>query len=589
MNPKMEDAGKRTPVGPKGENGVVASGRGRPVRETGAVETGAWPLLLPLGLGLGAFPAGLLVLTALTILAGGTISWWQAPLAFLLSLATAWASALHLSPAGGRRLALSATVSTAALVLLAGLGSGMVYDMSWDGQSYQQDSVIQLAAGWNPIHSAGFPVATSHEMELTHWAKGMSYCEAAVYRATGRIETGKMFHWVLLAAAFCLSWQAFRSLMAGPPWLVTWLAGLAAGSPVSLGQVLTFYIDGALSSWLVILGACLCLYGKQERRWQLAGAAVSTMCLVTVKFTAVAYAALFLLPLVAVFLARRHFGAGARLAGVFFLAGLTGTAVLGWHPYVTNAVRFGHPFYPMAGPGSFYHSILLNDQLPRDFYGRNRLEKFGRSLFGPVDNVCGQTESRLKAPFSLTWPEVLQMREFHAVRLGGWGPWFGPAFVLSLLLLALLAGGRDPRAGPLALVAVPLLLPILLVSESWWARFYPQLALLPVLAAGAGWLSGRRGLKALSLAVLAVLTVNNLTGPGIGNLYLLKQSRSLDACLDRLAEGPQPVAVYFWWFGSTRLRLAEHGIRYREVSDVSLLPSPNPDRLPGTWVRYCVP
>ncbi len=555
--------------------------------ETG--EKDSWPLLLPLGLGLVTFPAGLLILTALTLLSGGTVSWWQAPSAFLLAIATAWVSALRLHPAGGRRLALSAAVSTAVLVLLAGAASGMVYDMSWDGQSYQQDSVIQLAEGWNPIYSSRFPVPTPHEMELTHWAKGLSYCEAAVYRATGRIETGKMFHWILLAAAFCLSWQAFRAFVAGPPWLVAWLAGLAAGNPVGLGQALTFYIDGPLSSWLVILGACLCLYGKQGRGWQLAGAVVSAMCLVTLKFTAVVYVALFLLSLVAVCLARRRFRAGARLAGLFFLAGLAGTAVLGWHPYVTNAVRFGHPFYPMAGPGSFYHSILLQDQLPRDFYGRNRLDKFWRSLFSPVDNVHGQTESRQKAPFSLTWPEVLQMREFHAVRLGGWGPWFGPAAVLSLLLLALLAAGRDPRAGTLAVIMVPLLLPILLVSESWWARFYPQLALLPVVAAGAGWLSGRRGPKAVALVTLAVLTMNNLAGPGIGNLYLIKQSRALDACLDRLREGPQPVVVCFWWFGSSRLRLEEHGIRYREVNDVSLLPSRPAETLPGTRIRYCAP
>lgn len=546
-------------------------------------------LLLPAAWGLIAFPAGLLLLTGLSLLAGGTIGYWQAPVALLLAAGTALAGSRWLFPAWTWPRRLLPPLAVLLIIGGAAWAGNAVYDLSWDGQAYHQDSIIQLAAGWNPVHSTTFPEPTRQQMELTHWAKGASYCGAAVYKFTGRIETGKLFHWVLILAAFCFSWSAFRaSGLASKP-LVLWFSLLAAVNPVSLGQVFTFYVDGLLASWLVILAANLFLYWKQERPWHLCAALVVTGSAVTVKFTAIPYAAFFIAVLVAGYLVRRRFRQAFRISWIFLLAGAGGAVCLGWNPYITNTLKHGHPFYPMAGPGAFYHTVLLSDQLPEDFYEQTRLEKMIRSVFSPVENIARPVSSRLKTPFVVLRSEYEQMSQFHAIRLGGWGPWFGPALLLAILLWILLLLTMPKQALLLLALSAPFLLPAISISESWWARFYPQLAMLPVLMAAGAWLSGRLWARAGALLLLVILTYN-LALPGfLQSRFSLQQSRAMTVCLEKLQVSPQPVVVYFHWFSSNRLRLKDYGIHYLEVDSLEKLPCPLPERLPSTWVRYCPP
>src|SRR5512132_1725369 len=68
-------------------------------------------------------------------------------------------------------------------------------------------------------------------------------------------------------------------------------------------------------------------------------------------------------------------------------------------------------------------------------------------------------------------------------RLGGWGPLFSGALVLSLGVATLLfARSRRGRAA-LGLVLGAVIASMLTNRECWWARLAPQLALVPVAVA----------------------------------------------------------------------------------------------------------
>ncbi len=102
---------------------------------------------------------------------------------------------------------------------------------------------------------------------------------------------------------------------------------------------------------------------------------------------------------------------------------------VGWHPYVTNTVSSGHPFYPMAGVGA----LDFKPFLPQGFERMNRFEKLAASVFSTSSNgiwipdeagkVHGVVEARLKLPFFIS-EEELSVFKAPDVRLGGFGPLF---------------------------------------------------------------------------------------------------------------------------------------------------------------------
>jgi hypothetical protein len=547
--------------------------------------------LLPLGIGLVAFPAGLTTLVAMTLLAGGSVGPWQAPLALALAVAATASSRRSLRPGEAAwRLAIL-SLAVPAIVVAAGWLGSRVYDVSWDGQAYHQEAILQLAAGWNPIRDAAFPQGDPPYAErLVHWAKGPWYCAAAVYRSTGSIEAGKLFHGVLLLAAFCWGWSALRLLGVARGAIAVWLAGLAAFNPVAISQAPTFYVDGLLSSWLVVLAAALVLCWQRFERWPLFGALAAAVCCTTVKFTGVPYAALGLGAFVAGKIAVREYAVARRAVALFLPATLLGAALLGWAPYVTNAVRNGHPFFPMAGPGAYFSTKVMEGQAPADFASRGTLEKLARSLASPVEDVMGAQRSRSKPFGSLTRQEFAAFAVFYQVRLAGWGPWFGPALLFAAALtLALLLKPRRGEGLTLALLLTPLLLPSLLTSVSWWARFNPQLALVPVVVAAAACSTARAGLRAASVLLLCVLSVNVALPVWVQDRSVLRQSRALARRLDEVRRSGQTIAIDFTGFPSNRQRLLAHGISYRTVSAARPLACRQPQQLPGTWgVSYCV-
>ena len=105
---------------------------------------------------------------------------------------------------------------------------------------------------------------------------------------------------------------------------------------------------------------------------------------------------------------------------------------------------------------------------------------------------------------------------------------------------------------------------VLPVSACWWARYSPQVWLVPLLALAPLALAGeRRNLHRASWAVLLILTVNSA---GIARVNLranLKATREAAASLSDL-RAHAPFKVAFGNFRSNRFRLQEAGIPFTE-------------------------
>jgi hypothetical protein len=486
------------------------------------------------------------------------ISGFVLPLAFAGScLATAWATRMYF------RRPLLATLAVVAILALLVAASARIslafYDVSFDGQAYQQEGVYQLAHGWNPLVTPYIsPVSIDQDVKLIHYPKGPWIAGAAMYRLTGRIETGKFANIPLLVAAFCLALAVFAGLDKKLSMWSAAMALLAAANPVAVCQILSFYVDGQMASLLAGLAALCFLSVTEGGPWVNLLLFEAAVLLIEWKFTGLVYVTLFFAGFVVLLLWRKR--PWRKFACVALVALGLGTFVFGRNPYVSNIFENGHPFYPFLGQGDFPR-ITMDATTPPEFLHANRVANLAASIFSRSKEWPPQ--SQLKAPWQVDRSEWAAFEEPDAL-VGGFGPLFPAALVLSLALLAIgmRHGGTAPRVALILILVI--IASVLPVSACWWARYAPQVWLIPVLAlapfAGAG---EKQNLRRASWLILLILSAN-VAGIAAVNLRAnLKATREVAESLDDLRTHA-PFKVAFGYFHSNRFRLQEAGIPFTE-------------------------
>ena len=486
----------------------------------------------------------------------GFARWLGASRAFLISRQTHAEAKSSLTSRSW--LASAGILAVLAAVLLFGIYvSGKYYDLSWDGQTYHQEGIIQLADGWNPFHDQ--PLQLVNSAWINHYAKGPWIAAASLYILTGHIEQGKVFNILLIVSSFFLCLSAllthYRDRLLEP----VLFSVLAAGNPVSILQATTFYNDGQLSSLLVIIIALLFLIVESPSAWPALTLALSVIIAVNIKFTALAYILALGLPvLLYLFLTKKW--RPLRMLGLSFSIGLVaGLLFVGFNPYVTNTVRNGNPFYPLAGP----HAVdIVKANSPAEFQTMNRFEKLFVSTFSETGNIDSSHSTHWKWPFTVDQKEVDSL--WPDTRIAGFGPLFGGAVLLSPILLVTAWPHDKKKTLAYACLGLLIICSALVNSEAWWARYAPQLWLLPVLCAMLGLAMNSKPPKILGLAILLVLCLNLFL---VSASYFAGQSKGCAILKSQLAEMKRAplVLVSFRSMYSNRVRLTEAGIHYREV------------------------
>jgi hypothetical protein len=461
------------------------------------------------------------------------------------------------------RRPLRVTVVVAALLVLlvaAATGiSGAFYDVSYDGQAYHQEGVYQLAHGWNPLSTRyDSPVSAFRNIIMNHYPKGPWIVAASMYRITGHIETGKFASLLLVCAAFSMALAAFagwrKKLSAWP----VAMAVLVAANPVALCQILTFYVDGQMVSLFVCLAALCSLSVADGNLWVDLLLFEAAVLIIQVKFTGLVYVTILFAGYLGLLAWQK-----LPLRKPFYTAVLAlglGTCVFGMNPYVFNILENGHPFYPFFGKGDLPNFSVRNDT-PPEFWEANRMAILAASVFSR--SRVWPPESMLKPPWHVDGSEWRQFQE-PDVRTGGFGPLFPAALVLSLAFLAirLWRGGAAPWiATAIVLIIITSVLP---VSACWWARYAPQVWLIPLVAlAPLGGAVEKAHWRRLSWLVLLILSVN------VAGIARVNFRANLDATRDVAASlvdlrSQVPFKIAFGNLRSTRFRLQEAGIPFIE-------------------------
>jgi len=531
--------------------------------------------LIPLSLFLGSLTLIWLVLTGIftqiLFLLNVPISTWHLAITLFLTVLCGFifADIWKLT----RKTVLTVELGYILLVCASVLWAGNFIDLSWDGNDYQQRAIIHLRSGWNPIKTTLDPSNVYFNQAANHYPKLPWILGSGFYIVTGNIEHGKAPQALLICSVFFLSVTLLMHFEMLKPIQIVLIAMLAALNPVSTYQSLSYYVDGWGSSITIALFVLFLLLYHRFDGAVLLAILMTVIIGLNIKFTFTVYTVLLCLgffSLLAFYWRSREIGGNVKIGRLFqvlFISVVIGICIAGYQPYIINTIKYGNPFYPVIGGTELNQTKIMEGQYPGNFIGKSGLEKLIRSIFSRSGNPIGVgSNAQFKMPFAVDQNELFTFSASD-VRVGGFGPLFGG---ILLLACAVFIANLNPTNGQKNIVAIIL---IVLVSgtafsnpEYWWARYVPQLWIIPLVLLSLVWLSQGR-LNILLGWVLSFVMLTNIILIGVAyvgkNYYTTQDIR---VHLAKMAAEHQTYAVDFRVFAPWRLKLEAYGIPYEDFT-----------------------
>jgi hypothetical protein len=449
--------------------------------------------------------------------------------------------------------------------------SGSFFDLSWDGQAYHQETVIQLMNGWNPIYSNVGEVP--HSIWIDHYSKGAEINAAALSTVTRSIEECKAINIFLIITTFLIAFAAIILTSDTIKLRYAFVLGfLISMNPVSTSQSLSFYVDGQLASAISCFLCLILLLSKRVDTFVLMSLFSTIIILINLKFLGVIYVLIFSLGLIYwSFTYKRE--KLILISKYLFFSLLIGLLIVGYNPYVTNTVNDGNPFYPLIGS----NIDIMTRNTPPNLLNTNSFENLFSSIFSHP--TVGIKDCEYKIPFIFS---IEDLKAFRAtdVRTSGFGPLFSGAIIICLLnLLGLLKTKKsimlnNPDISIKLLILLSLFISVLINPQSWWARYVPQLWLIPIFSLFFTLNIKTKIFKYSNYFLILILVINALLVSSVYVYYQMKNTENLNDEMNSLSSlNNGEIKVHFSNFYSNRVRLDERGIEYEEVPQLNISPS----------------
>ena len=424
----------------------------------------------------------MLIASGATFLIGGSLSFWQAPLAFCITIF--WGIYKH------QWEVLKWFVVVVVVALLLGF---VAYDYSYDSLTYHKPCIELLASGWNPVYDGTAPKI----LWIRHYARGQEMLAAVLIGAGIPFEASKAVNLMFFCGVTALLYASLRitftALTAKRAWIVT--AALMC-NPAVLSQLFTFYNDQYLYSEAISLCAlATIIWNKRRERisglipfWLMAGGV--TVLAVNTKFTHFFFASIIWLVIILLYLWKSDRKLAGHAFVTAFVSVLAGLLLVGFNPYITNWITTGDPLYPLL---SGKVDIMTNNT-PDMLKGLDRVTAFLKAQLSTPDTEWGVVLLKI-SPRWLVWPS-------YDARILGFGSLFIPIILVSLLLL------WQSEAPKWAWIASAMsLIPILFFAQSWWARYVPMPWAIGGLAILASYLHKTGKAKGLRIVLIAMIII----------------------------------------------------------------------------------
>lgn len=428
------------------------------------------------------------------------------------------------------------TKIVSSVVALAGLALTMavaafLYDYSCDGQNYHAATIKLLEGGWNPFYMPDISALQSYGISgglwTAHYARAMEITEACVVALTGNLESGKavnLWLWIALAG---LCWDflgTFERLRNGGTRIL--LTAVCAGNPVVINQLMTYYIDYACYTCILI--GLICIYQLCVRRKKgfMGPLLLLGFFVPGIKFN-IAFWFVFILLAFALLVYGLTKVFPGKLIRNMTVAVAAGFAVGGFNPYVTNLISHGNPLYPLMGEGKV---DIMSNQIPESISGKTRIRQVVVSL---VANPNNERRQEHEVRFDMLSKHELIANGMVDTRLGGFGIFFFEALCLLVLTFAFMDRNRVWKA-VLASVLF-LFLCLFLLPSGWWARYVPFFYIVVCLLAGyILCASNARAQRAGAYVATFLLLVDSLCSLSVISAFCLDQKMTEDYIVEQV-------------------------------------------------------
>ena len=373
------------------------------------------------------------------------------------------------------------------------------YDLTVDGNSYHKTAIAYIKNGWNPLYddirefsennNNVVPLDKESRVDLwvEHYPKATWISAAATYTMTGSIESGKYITFVLSLALILITYNILKQII--PRIYSLGISLLVTLNPITLSQIFSYYLDslmGILFTIELLLLFTIKPMKKQHPLIWIMLCATSAL-FVNLKFTGLLYsgiiAAVFYFYWIFKYFKEKEFwNRFLIITRNFIIVFAIAIFLVGANSYVKNGVDHLNPLYPLIGKDK----VDIITTMQPDVFNRITIpQKFVWSLFSKTENI---TQYSKKEP-TLKWPTRLYKSEISEllapdVRIAGFGPFFALAFIFTTIVFLIcfikLYKNDKNKCKYIALTAATIIISMILVGESWWARYVPQVYLYVV-------------------------------------------------------------------------------------------------------------
>jgi len=406
------------------------------------------------------------------------------------------------------------------IIMFSYIISISIWDVSWDGRWYHIASSIMYKNGWLPIYDNYENFADLHNIYhlSAFWANCyVNFVELVggnIYKLTGLLESTKSINFITWFSVFMYSFFVLNEFNIKNkifPFVISLIIVL---NPVCIYQVFTNYIDlHIFLSFTLLLFTIINVELKQNAsKTDLFMFICSSIMLSMTKFTGLVY--LFIIYFIYFFfliLKKRKIKKFIITLSIFGLL----AAITGIHPYYTNYRDYNNPFYPFVGKDK--KIIVDKTSTPRQFIGKNNFEKFIISNISESVNsierpIVGKMDVEIipKIPFTKKFTSVHNYFYTADMRIGGFGYYWSGIICLMFILVF----GITFRNSKEKQIFIFLILAIIVSSSinpyCWWARYVPQLWLIPVLVLFFGFIQCKYKLAFFRIIHYAVIYISIL-------------------------------------------------------------------------------
>lgn len=371
------------------------------------------------------------------------------------------------------------------------------YDTTQDGNSYHKTSIAYLKNGWNPLYESMskfqkknknvIKIEENSRVDLwsEHYPKATWIIAAVIYNMTGNIESGKCITGIITIMFVILLFNCLRKIL-DKKWSLI-IALLFALNPIVLAQIFTYYVDGLMGACFAIELVLLMLINPKEKiDIRVAINLISVACLfVNLKFTGllcsgVVAAVYYFYWIIKYRKEKEYLSIFKRVTLMFTITFFLAIFLVGSNSYVQNTIQHHNPLYPILGKNKV---DIVTTMQPKSFKNKSHIEKFVISVFSKTENTTYEMEPTLKVPIRMYRSELDSLL-IPDVRLGGFGPFYAIIFIETIILfisaLIILYKKEKESIKYVILPLLTIIISTILVGESWWARYVPQLYFISI-------------------------------------------------------------------------------------------------------------